>query len=192
MTLKRFKTREGEPMRTNQYFGWKKVGAFVLVGTLTIGTAGCGKVAEEIAETAIESNMPDGSNVEINHDGGNINIQGSTGDGGSVNVQAGESVALPGDFPEDIPTPAGITWNLVQSGQVDGKASVTAQGAVKSPMADVSTFLKKEAEGKGWTSDQTFQQAGQMEMLTYKKDERMLHFTITNTGDETTVLISSQ
>jgi hypothetical protein len=167
-------------------------GALALAGVLAMAAPGCGKAVEEITETAIESGMPGGGNVEIDQDGETFSIQSSTEDGGAIDLQAGDSVALPADFPSDIPVPDGVTWNLVQNAQIEGKASITAQGMLKTPLADVAAFVKKEAEGQGWTTEQSFQQAGQMEMLTFKKDERMLHATITDTGDGTALVLSSQ
>jgi len=173
---------------------------------------GCGKAIEEATEAAIETNMPGGGNVEIDSDGGKItietndgqggnmeidsdtggiSIQSSDGQGGTVDLQAGDSVALPADFPEDIPVPDGVTWNVVQNSSAAGAAGVTAQGMLETPVAEVAAFMKKEAEAGGWTQEQAMQQGG-MEMLVYKKGERMLHITATDTGDKTALVISSQ
>ena len=179
-------------MNIYRLLDWKYAGAFALAGALALVAPGCGKAVEEVTETAIESGMPGGGNVEFDRDGETITIQNVTGDGGSVSVQAGESVALPADFPDDIPVPDGVTWNVVQNAQIEGRAGVTAQGMLKTPLADVAAFMKKEAESQGWATEQSFQQAGQMEMLTFSKGERMLNVTLTDTGDGTALVISSQ
>jgi nitrogen fixation protein len=155
---------------------------------LLLPLAGCGKVAEEATEKAIEASMPDGSSVEIDENGGQVSIQTTDGEGGAVNLQAGESVALPSDFPADIPVPQGVTWNLVQT----AAAGVTAQGMLKTPLADVAAFMKSGLEGQGWTQETAFQQAGEMEMLSYKKGERTLSVTVSKADEETAIVIASQ
>ena len=171
-----------------------RYGAFVASAAIGFATLfnGCGKVAEEVAETAIESGMPGGGNVQIDSDSGTVSVQGSDGQGGAINVQAGESVALPADFPSDIPVPDGVTWNLVQNSQSDGKPVVMVQGMLATPLADVAASMKSRIESQGWTSVQNFQQAGEMEMLSYKKEERSLNVTITKADDQTSIMIASQ
>lgn len=156
----------------------------LLLATLA---SGCGKAAEKASETIIESNIPGGGSVDINSDDGMITIETPEG-----NVQAGESVALPDNFPEDIPIPEGVTWNLVQNISSDGATGVTAQGMLSQTVAEVANFIKTEAAAKNWTTVQSFQQAGEMEMHTFSKGERNLHVTISHADDQTALVISSQ
>lgn len=167
------------------------LGACTAAGLL-LAAPGCGKANEEITESTIETSMPNGGDVEYDSGSGDISIQTTDGEGGAVGVQAGESVALPDNFPADIPVPDGVTWKLVQNASTGGKSGVTAQGMLQTPVADVAAFVKEETAKEGWTSEQSFQQAGQMEMMTFKKEERMLHITLTGTDDGTAIVISSQ
>lgn len=166
--------------------------AAALAGALLLTVSGCGKVAEEVAEKAMESSMPEGSKVEIDENKNQVSIQTTDGAGGAVSVQAGESVAFPADFPEDIPVPGGVTWNLVQSSSADSASGVIVQGMLSTPVADVAAFMKQGLEAKGWKQENAFQQAGEMEMLTYSKEERMVHVTATKADSQTALVISSQ
>ena len=162
--------------------------ACALLVTLYLG--GCGEsVVEEVTETAIEAGMPDGSKVEINEDGGNIKID--TPDG-SVNMQTGESVALPANFPPDLPVPEGITWQMVQSSQADGKDMLIVQGSVPSPLDTVASSVRAKLAEQSWETVSTFMQAGEAEMLSFKKGERVLSVSISKDGDKTQVLYSVQ
>lgn len=157
---------------------------------LALHLAGCGgSTEEEIAETVIESGMPDGTKVEINEDGGNIKIDTPEG---SVNMQTGESVALPENFPADLPIPEGITWQMVQSSQADGKDMLIAQGSVPSPLDSVASSVRGKLAEQGWETVSTFNQAGEMEMLSFKKGERVLSVSITKEADKTQLLYSVQ
>ena len=157
---------------------------------LTLSFSGCGESLVEMAtEKAIESGMAEGSNVEINGDGGGIKID--TPDG-SVNMQTGESLALPEGFPADLPIPEGITWQMVQSSQADGKNIVLVQGTVASPLDKVASSIRGKLAEQKWETVSTFMQAGEMEMLSFKKEERELSVSITKDGDKTILLYSVQ
>ncbi len=162
--------------------------ACALLVTLNLG--GCGEsVVEEVTETAIEAGMPDGSSVEINEDGGTIKIDTPEG---SVDMQTGESVALPANFPADLPIPEGITWQMVQASQADGKDMLIVQGSMPSPLDAVASSVRGKLAEQGWETVSTFMQAGEAEMLSFKKGERELSVSITKDGDKTQVLYSVQ
>lgn len=148
---------------------------------------GCGKAAEKVTEKVIESNIPGGGSVDFDAKENTITIENQDG-----TVQAGDSVALPADFPKDIPVPDGVTWNLVQNIANGDTKGVTAQGMLDKTVAEVAAFMKKEAAANGWESKETFQQPDQMEMLTYNKGERTLSVTITKADDKTMLMIAGQ
>lgn len=157
---------------------------------LTLVGSGCGKaVVEEASEAAIEAGLPDGSKVEIGQEGGTIKIQGPDG---NVSMETGESVALPANFPADIPVPDGVTWQMVQGAQSDGNSTLVVQGSLATPLAEVAATMKKNLEGQAWESVSSFQQTGEAEMLAYKKGERELSITISKDGDKTALLITTQ
>ena len=133
--------------------------------------------------------MPDGSSVEINEDGGTIKIDTPEG---SVNMQTGESVALPENFPADLPIPEGVIWQMVQSSQADGKDMLIVQGSVPSPLDTVASSVRAKLAEQSWETVSTFMQAGEAEMLSFKKGERVLSVSISKDGDKTQVLYSVQ
>lgn len=158
--------------------------------TLLVLLSGCGgSVVEEVTESAIEAGMPDGSKIEINEDEGSVKIEAPDG---SVNLQTGESVALPENFPADLPVPDGVTWQMVQASQADGKDMLIVQGSVASPLDTVAASIRGKLAEQGWETVSTFMQAGEAEMLSFKKDERELSVSITKDGDKTQVLYSMQ
>jgi hypothetical protein len=157
---------------------------------LALHLAGCGgSTEEEIAEQVIESGMPDGTKVEINEDGGNIRIDSPDG---SLNMETGESVALPDNFPADLPIPEGIIWQMVQSSQADGKDMLIVQGSVPSPLDTVASSVRGKLAEQGWETVSTFMQAGEAEMLSFKKGDRELSVSISKDGEKTQVLYSVQ
>lgn len=164
----------------------------VMACLLALFAAGCGKAAEEASEAIIEANMPDGGNVEIDAEGGSIRFQGPDGSGAEVQFEAGESVALPENFPADVPVPEGVTWSVVQSSTAEGAGGIVVQGATATPLAEVAAFVKSGATGQGWTETQSMSQAGELEIVSYSKDERQLSYTLGKADGETTVMIVSQ
>lgn len=157
---------------------------------LALCTVGCGKsVVEKATEAAVEANLPEGSKVDIKEDGSSVKIAGPDG---QVSMETGTSVALPANFPSDIPVPDGVTWQMVQGVSGGEKASLVVQGSVEKPLAEVSTSLKEKITAQGWVSESTFQQAGESEMVTYKKAEKILSVSLTKDGEKTMLVISSQ
>ncbi len=157
---------------------------------LALHLTGCGgSTEEEIAEKVIEAGMPDGAKVEINEDGGNIKIESPDG---SLNMETGESVALPANFPADLPIPDGITWQMVQASQADGKDLLVVQGSVPSPLDTVASSVRGKLAEQGWETVSTFMQAGEAEMLSFKKGDRELSVSISKDGEKTQVLYSVQ
>lgn len=155
---------------------------------LTLG--GCGSsTEEEIAEQMIEAGMPEGAKVEINEDGGSIKIDSPDG---SLNMATGESVALPGNFPTDIPIPDGITWQMAQSSKADEKDVIIVQGFVSSPLDTVAASVRGKLAEQGWETVSTFMQAGESEMLSFKKGDRELSVAISKDGEKTQVMYSVQ
>lgn len=150
--------------------------------------AGCGKsVVEEVTETAIESGLPDGSKVEIGNDGGTIKIQGPDG---TVSMETGESVALPANFPTDIPIPDGVTWKMVHGTQSEGNEALVVQGTLAKPISEVATFMRDKLPAQGWELVSSFQQTGEAEMLSFKKGEVQLSVSVSKDGDNSSLLIS--
>lgn len=157
---------------------------------LALCAAGCGKsVVEKATEAAAEANLPEGSKVDIKEDGSSVKIAGPDG---QVSMETGTSVALPANFPSDIPVPEGVTWQMVQGVQGEANSSLVVQGSVAKPLAEVSAALKEKIAAQGWESESSFQQAGESEMLTYKKGEKKLSVTFTKDGDKTMLVITNQ
>lgn len=159
------------------------------VALLALFTAGCGKsVVEKATEAAVEANLPEGSKVDIKEDGGTVQIAGPDG---QMKMETGQSVALPADFPSDIPVPDGVTWQMVQGSDKDNSKIFVAQGTVAKPMAEVSASMKEKITAQGWESEASFQQAGESEMMAYKKGDKKLSLSLSKDGDNTMVVLSN-
>jgi hypothetical protein len=152
---------------------------------------GCGKVAEvtveKMVETTIEQSADGNAQVDINSESGSITMQMKDGDN-TINMQTGESVPLPADFPSDVPIPEGTTWMMVQTSTGEG-GNLMLQGTVGTAMAELAATLKSQAEAQGWESIQNISQGGQMEMMTFSKGEQTLSYTLGNDNGKTTVMV---
>ncbi len=172
----------------------KKLTITTLTLLLSASTAllpGCGKVAEvtmeKMAEKAIEQSTDGNAQVDINSEDGSITMQMKDGDN-TINMQTGESVPLPADFPSDVPVPEGATWMMVQTSTGEG-GSLMLQGTVGTAMAELAATLKTQAEAQGWESIQNISQGGQMEMMTFSKGEQTLSYTLGTDNGKTTVMV---
>lgn len=143
---------------------------------LALALSACGKSASDrIAEAAVSA--ASGQDVEIDDDGGKVTLHGKDGD---VEMQSGEDVELPKDFPDDVYLPEHYRVRSVMKLPQASMVQVTAKGSVGG--------LYKEADARmqaqGWEQTMAMQQSADTRMLVYKKDSRQAMLTINSGGGE--------
>jgi len=164
-----------------------------------LALTGCGKVAEEATEKAIEAGLEaDGqqAEVELDADGGRMRI--TTEDGemtvsgdddsftmtseeGGMSMVAGAAAKVPDDFPKDVPLPDGFKPNMVQT--MAENALYTVTGPAEGTVQGVADGLRAAAKEQGWTEAQTFSQPGVMSQFSGTKEGRSLTVMVVDEGD---------
>ncbi|MCP4642579.1 MAG: hypothetical protein GY851_19195 [bacterium] len=183
--------------------------ALVALMGMAVAMTGCGeKTAETVSEKVIEGALKQGGaeSVAVNVSDDGVSIKGTGEDGeafsvttsedggsmtmddGNVSMVAGDNVALPDDFPKDVPLYDGMELGMAMKAAEEGAFTVMATTA--DAMATVAADLKKQAEAQGWTEQMTMNQA-EMNMLGYSKDGRTLQFMIMRDGDKTGIQITT-
>lgn len=136
-------------MHTSRPLAVRLLAAGVLVAVPLTLTA-CGEAAERAAEEGIErAAEQDGQDVEVDLDeDGGVKVEGSDG-----TFEVGEDVALPDDFPAEVPLLDGqlisASSTPAESGSEGWYLLMTVDGAPDDVFADASG----ELEGGGFTSD---------------------------------------
>jgi len=105
-----------------------------------------------------------------------------------VKVQAaggGHTVALPADFPKDVPIiPGGSIKTAVTT------PDVVSLGLIASaPVEDVAKYYRENLQSQGWKMDSTAV-IGQVTMVSASKDQRNFGAQIVKGDDGTTVMIT--
>ena len=145
---------------------------------------GCnpGKTA---VESAIESQT--GGKVNINEQGGTINFQGQKGETITVGSEESGSVAIPADFPTDMPVYAGAKVLAVYQSKAEGTANLSL---TTSDAADkVTTWY--EDQFKSWKQETTMD-LGAGRVRVYSKDSVRIQLTISSDQEtnKTTVMVT--
>ncbi len=133
------------------------VAAGAVALALVVGGAGCGKVAEKVAEKASGCEDIDASGDEVgaNCDGvsagvdadGNVAVTDE--DGNSFDASADGTGALPDEWPADLAPPEGA--GIVSSTVTDANLSVTA--GLDGDVGEVYEGIKTQLEAAGYTID---------------------------------------
>lgn len=131
--------------------------------SLTMVLVACGKKPEEAAaEAAIKAAT--GADATVRHDGDATTTSIKTKDG-ELNIQSGEGLSLPADFPTDVYLPAGYQVKNVMN-----------MGPMHSLVVDIpgqAPAVSKEITGKmeagGWKTAMSMQ-SGQGSMLSFTRD----------------------
>ena len=125
-----------------------------LVSALAVG---CGKSSYKTRE----------GEVTVDKSSGQVTYEGKTKDG-AVKVTASKAgVALPDDFPKDVPIYKGA---VVQMTSTQGKMTLVHLN-VSDPVADVLKYYQDELKSQGWEIQSTMNM-GEGSMLTAKKGDR--------------------
>jgi hypothetical protein len=117
----------------------------LLAGLVMVGApvlAGCGQIAEQAAEKAAEQAI--GGDVDVNDQGVTV-----TDDEGNQ-VAVGEDVALPDNWPAEVPVFDGGTLSMVTV-QADGSAN--AIWMTDAPPEEAAASYTAALEAAGYTSD---------------------------------------
>lgn len=99
-----------------------------------------------------------------------------------LQVKAGEDIALPDGFPEDVPVYPKST--LVTSMATPDGVMVSSRSSADA--GDVLAFYKKELGSKGWTVEAEMNM-GPQRMLSFSKGDRQATVTISSDEGETQI-----
>ena len=106
--------------------------------------------------------------------------------GGSMNIAAGDSgVALPAEFPKDVPLTKGAVVKAVMGSPEQGNLIVMAQ-VPDAKYADVFAAAQNDLKEQGWKTESKMDN-GQGGMLNLKKDARDLMLTVAAEGKNVNV-----
>jgi len=125
-------------------------------------------------DVELDDSAESADTVTVNHD-----VAGYTG-------QYGSSIALPEGFPDDIPVPEGLT--LFANSKIPG--GFMLQGRSSQDSEALKAFFTEAAVEAGWQAGQSGV-AGPIHQLQFDSGNRKLGVTITETGNERIVQIST-
>lgn len=162
----------------------KRIGTCFFIAALA--AAGCGKkVAEIAAEKAIEySAKADGQDVKVNIQSGDETMVVESKDG---SFATGENVAIPENFPKDVPVYKGLKPTM--SSTMGGEGSFMLSGTIEDSPDDAATYYSREAAANGWTETTKISQP-QMIMLAYEKDDRAMTIMSSSEAGSTSLSIT--
>jgi ABC-type Fe3+-hydroxamate transport system substrate-binding protein len=129
-----------------------RAAAGAVVAALALTLAGCGQAAEQAAEVAAEQALGgEGQDVEITDEG--VTVTDEEGN----NVAIGENVAVPDNWPADVPLYDGGTLQMI-SVQADGSA--LAMWQVEGTPEEAVAAYTAALESAGYTQDTTANMGG--------------------------------
>lgn len=129
-----------------------------------LALSGCQKAADAATEAAIE--RASGGKVEVDRDGDRVSFK--TDQGERLDMQAGESLPLPADFPKDVWLPGRYDVNSVMDMAGVQVVSVRTQGKVAGLHADARAAMAEA----GWKQTMSMQHSADNAMLSFEKDKR--------------------
>jgi hypothetical protein len=142
-----------------------------------------GRIGRKVVEKAIERRVEKetGKKVDIDLKGkeGQIKITGKEG-----SFEAGEKVAVPDDFPKDVPIYPGAQARMAMKNKDQG---VTMMLGSKDSLDQVASFYKKELADKGWKQEAEMTMP-EHRMFTCSKENRKVVVSVTK--DQEGALIS--
>lgn len=151
--------------------------------------SGCRKAANEAVESAIESQIArDGGKADVQIGDDNVSLKFQDEKGEST-FASGKNVALPDDFPQDVPQYSPMTVIMANAQQEDER--FTIQATSTDSLDQVAAFYKQEVPKQGWEEESNTAMGSDMRALTYKKDGRSLQVMVAATDDGTTLTIST-
>ena len=134
--------------------------------------AGCQRAADAATEAAIE--RASGKRVQVDRDGDRVRIRHADGD---LQVAAGDGMALPADFPDDLFLPANYAVSSVMDVGGARLVNLESEGPV-TPMFEATRTGMAEM---GWSQTLAMQQPDSA-MLGFSRDGREATYTFTRHG----------
>jgi hypothetical protein len=155
------------------------VAAMVSVGLFV---AGCGKkvgekAAEKLIEKAIEKET--GGKAKVDISGNSVKV---VTDKGEATVDYGGNVAMPKDWPADVPTYKNGT--VMSSMKTPEGSQILMQS--KDSADKIVESIKASMTAKGWT-EETSVNIQQQKMVSFKKENRQVVVTASPDGGQTLV-----
>lgn len=138
----------------------------------TLASAGCQKAADAATEAAIE--RASGHKVDIDRDGNRLRIGTAEG---MLTIDAGDGVALPADFPDDLYLPP--TYGVSSVMDINGARLVNLES--EGPVSSMFEAARAAMADKGWSQTLAMQQADSA-MLGFSHGSREATYTFTRHG----------
>ena len=119
------------------------------VGAMTgaLLLAGCGTIAEQVAEEAVEQ-AAGGGELDINADDGEISFENEEG-----SFSLGGDGELPEGFPDELPVPGDLSVLSSMGGNSDGDSSFVVNGQVSGDLTATYEDLRGQLEDGGFSVD---------------------------------------
>lgn len=134
-----------------------------LLACTTFCLAGCQRAGDAATEAAIE--RASGQAVDIDRDGDRVTIATAEG---KLQMQTGESLPLPADFPKDIHLPGDYAVNSVMDMGGTRVLNLNARGQVAALFEEARAGMARQ----GWKQTMSMQHSADNAMLAFEKDER--------------------
>jgi hypothetical protein len=126
---------------------------------------------------------PNGEKYTVSEKGDKVDVTFTGKSGEKVQISSGDKcVALPDDFPKDVPVYQGATINI-NSKTREGMMVMLKSN--ESP-EKIKQYYEKATKEQGWEENENTVAMGNITILGYKKDNRTLTVTI-NTDKETII-----
>ena len=150
----------------------------IALAVLVAFSFGCGK-SEKTYKT------PDGE-VKVKQKSGEVTYEATGKDGEKLTVATGDKgVALPPDFPRDVPILKGAT---VKVAMTQGRQMIVHLYA-STPVADAAKFYDDALKGQGWVIESSMS-AGDMSIISARKGNRQCGVTAATENDGTLVQLA--
>lgn len=137
-------------------------------------SAGCQRAADGLADSAIE--RASGGQVKVDRDGDVVRLKTPEGE---MTVQGGDSLSLPGTFPDDVYLPAGYAINSVMDLNGISMVNLRAPGRVPGLFADA----RKAMADQGWSETMAMQHSADSGILAFEKASRGATLAFSDGGD---------
>lgn len=146
---------------------------------------GCGKTitqqtTEKALENAIEKQSGGQAKVDINKD--SYKVESKDG-----NIEVGQNVKLPADFPKDVYV---IDGNIISAFSEPTKENFTVSIEINKSLSEAAEIYQEKLKADGWvvTGNMSF---GDTTSVITEKNGRTATVMISKSNDKTTVVIST-
>ena len=154
----------------------------VLLATLAVVLPACQRAQDAAAEAALE--RATGTEMDIKDDGKQVTIKTDQGDLRIAAADAGDSVALPADFPADVYLPRQHRVASVMDMAGLKMVNLTSTSTLQALSAEV----EKSMQAGGWKREMAMQAEGSASLM-YSKDKRQAVYQLLKGDDGTQVAI---